>query len=126
MVFAGGLALTIDWTALCVWWSTCSTQNLDTFEATNGLNIARAVGSSSDVNVVEGEIWATIISTKNIVIFGFRLSSTANVGHGDVLDDDTIGGFSGWTSVEVILLDVDTIDRDVRDLDIVIFDAKEV
>lgn len=106
--------------------SVCSAQDLNTLEVATRLHIARAVGSSSDVDVAEGEIRATTISTKNIVVFGFRLSSTADAGHGDVLDDDTVGGDSGWASVEVILLDVNTIDRDVRYLNVAIFNAGEV
>jgi hypothetical protein len=97
-----------------------SISNSNTLEVSNRLGIARAVGSSSNVNIVEGKIRATAISTQNIVVFSLGLSSAEDVGHGDVLDDDTICGTSGRTSVQVVLLDVDTVDVDVRDLNIAV------
>jgi hypothetical protein len=100
-----------------------SMSDSNTLEVSNRLDIARAVGPSSNMNIVEGKIRATAISTQNIVVFSLGLSSAEDVGHRDVLDDDTVCGTSGWSSVEVVLLDVDTVDVDVRDLDITVLDV---
>jgi hypothetical protein len=78
------------------------------------------------VDIVEGEIRATAISTQNIVVSGLGLSSAEDVGHGDVLDDDTVCGTSSRSSIEVVLLNIDTIDVDVRDLNIAVLDIGDV
>ena len=54
------------------------------------------------------------------------MSSAKDVGHSDVLDDDTICGASGRPSIEVVLLNVDTVDVDVRDLDVAVLDVGNV
>jgi hypothetical protein len=78
------------------------------------------------MDVVESKVRATAISTENVVVSSFSLSSADDVGHGDVLDDNTVRGASGRTTVEVILLDIDTVDVDVRDLDVTVFDIGNV
>lgn len=85
----------------------------NTLEVTSRLDIARAVGSASDMDVVEGEVRTTAVPAKDIVIFGFWLCSTDDVNHGDILDDNTIGGASCRATVEVVLLDVDAVNADV-------------
>jgi len=65
------------------------------------------------MDVVEGKVRATTISTKNVIVSGLGLGSAEDVGHCDVLDDDTVRGASGWASVQVVLLNVDTIDINV-------------
>jgi hypothetical protein len=78
------------------------------------------------VDVVESKVRATTISTENVVVSSFGLSSAEDVGHGDVFDDNTVRGASGRTSVEIVLLDVDTVDVDVRDLDVTVLDVGDI
>lgn len=105
-------------------WYSISTSN--TLEVASRLDIARAVGSSSDMDVVEGEIRAAAISTQNVVVPSFDLSSAEDVGHGNVFDDDPIRRTSGRTSVEIVLLNVDTVDVDIRDLNVTVLDVGNV
>lgn len=85
----------------------------NTLEVTSRLDIARAVGSTGDMDVVEGEVRTTAIPAKDIVISGFWLCRTGDVGHGDIFDDNTIGGASCRAAVEVVLLDIDAVYADV-------------
>jgi hypothetical protein len=95
-------------------------------EVSSRLDVARAVGSSSDMDVVEGEVRATTISTEDIVVPSLGLGSAEDVGHCDVLDDDTVRGTSSRASIEVILLDIDTVDVNVGDLDVAVFDVGNI
>lgn len=95
-------------------------------EVSSRLDIARAVSSSSNVDIVECKVRAATISTKDIIISSFGLSSAEDVGHGDVLDDDTVRRASSWASIEVVLLNVDTVDVDIGDLDVTILDVGNV
>lgn len=95
-------------------------------EVSSRLDVARAVRSSSDVDVVEGKVRATAISTKNIVVPSLGLGSAEDVGHCDVLDGDTVRGTSSRASIEVILLDVDTVDVNVGDLDVAVLNVGNI
>lgn len=73
------------------------------------MEVAAAVRSPSDVNVVEGKIRARPFTTKDIIILCLGFRRALYILHGDVLDDDSVSWLAGWPAVEVILLDVDAI-----------------
>jgi hypothetical protein len=77
------------------------------------------------VNVVELEVRAAAIATENVVVSGLGLCSTRDVRHSDILYNDSVGWAASRASVEVVLLDIDTVDVDVRDLDVTVLDAGE-
>lgn len=51
------------------------------------------------------------------------LGCAVDVGHGDVRDDDAIGGNASRASVEVVLLDVDAIVRYIVKVEVLVCDA---
>lgn len=75
------------------------------------LEIARTLhASSSNVDIVDRDITATALTAKDVVIPPLLVRSSRNVLNGDVLDDDTIGWLTSRTAVEVVLLNIYTVD----------------
>lgn len=90
-----------------------------TVEIPTRLEITRALYSSTcNVHVVNHNVAAAALAAENIVVPSFLGRCTSNVPHGDVLDLDTVGGVACWAAVEVILLDIDSIDGDVLNADV--------
>jgi hypothetical protein len=76
--------------------------------------VARALHSTSrDVNVVNRNVLAALISAKDIVIPRFFCRGTLHVPDRDILDHDTIGRIARWTSVQIVLLNIDPIYRNI-------------
>lgn len=65
------------------------------------------------MDVVEGKVRTTAIPAKDVVISGSCLCCADDVGHGDILNDDTISGCSCWATVKVVLLNIDAVNADV-------------
>jgi hypothetical protein len=83
------------------------------------LEIARTLYStSSNMNVVNRDVAAASFSAKNVIVPCFFCRSAEDVLHGDVLDHDAVCWVAGGTTVEVVLLNVDSVDGNVLDADV--------
>lgn len=86
-------------------------------------HVAGIIRTADNMDVLESEIRAIRISTKDVVVFGVTLRGTGNILHQNISDDDTIAGYPCCATVQIIGLDVDAIDGDVVDGDIFVCDA---
>lgn len=84
-----------------------------------GFKITRAwFTSTCDVDIIDRDVAATTLTAENVVISTFFSSGTGDILDCNVLDDDAVGRVASRPTVEVVLLDVDTIDGNVRDIDV--------
>jgi hypothetical protein len=83
------------------------------------LKVAQALHASATyVNIIDGDIAATVGTAKNVVVPTLLRRSTRNIPDLNVLDDDAVSWISSWPTVQVILLDIDAIYGDILDADI--------
>ena len=96
-----------------------------TGKVTHRLHVTRVVYPSHNLDVVESEIRTGSLPTKDIVICrpSRRICRSCNVGHGDIRNDHTIGRIASRSAVQVILLDIETIDRYILDVYVLIGDV---
>jgi hypothetical protein len=92
-------------------------------EITRSVEVAFAILATGNANVVESKVGARAITTENVVVDGIVSGGTSDVGHGDSGDSHAIGWVASWATVEVILLDINTVVADARDLDVLVGDA---
>jgi hypothetical protein len=69
------------------------------------------ISSTSDVNIVDSEVAAAALSAKNVIVDALLRRGTSYVPHRDILDGNAVRRLTSWSAVEVILLDVDAVDR---------------
>ena len=81
-----------------------------------------SVSSTRNAHICESEIATTSISTEDIIILCITCSSSKDIFEDKIRDNDTIWRNSRGTSVEIVLLDVDAIDRDAADFDVAVGD----
>lgn len=84
------------------------------------MEITTAIVSSLEADVVEGEIRARSFAAKDVILLRLTRHSAVDILHRNVLDDDTVGRFARWPSIQVILLDINAIRVDVRHLDVAV------
>jgi hypothetical protein len=85
--------------------------------------VARAI-TSRNANISESEIRARIATAQNIVAVRITsASSTRDTAERNAGDCNTVCGATSWSTVEVILLDIDTVVTDVRELDVAVCDV---
>jgi len=90
------------------------------------LKVAHTLHAAShNINVVEREIAARSLTAQDIVVLRTRSSGARDVRHGDIADDDAVGGNAGWAAVEVVLLDVDAVLADIRHEDVFVDNAAD-
>lgn len=71
--------------------------------------------STVHINVIDRDVLAAARSAENIIVPAFLCRSTSDVPDDDVRDADTRSRVAGWAAIEVVLLDIDTVDGDVLD-----------
>ena len=84
------------------------------------MEIAAAVCSSSDADVVECEVGARALTTQDIVSLRLARHCTVDILHGNVADGDPVGGLSRWPTVQVVLLDINAVRGDILDLNVAV------
>lgn len=75
------------------------------------------------MNIVEGKVRATTITAKDVVIRSRRLGCSIDVVDIHGSDDDAVAWVTSWASVEIVLLNVDPIGRNVLQKDVLVRDA---
>jgi hypothetical protein len=90
-----------------------------TIEVTLRLEVTRTLlASTTDINIVDSDITATSCTTQYVVVFTLLRRCTSNVPDLNVLDDDAVRRVSSWPTIEVILLDIDTVYGNILDADV--------
>ena len=85
--------------------------------------IARASDTTTcDMNALEREIRATATTAQNIVVSPCRRRSTGDIRERQSINGNTVGRFTSRSSIEVILLNINPVDRYTRESDILIDD----
>jgi len=74
--------------------------------------------SSSDSIAITGEIRKTSGTTEDVEVVSWRFNSTLDVNKADAREDDVVGWVSAWPTIQVVLLNVDTIVGDIRNGDV--------
>lgn len=87
---------------------------------------AACLTTTGDGNVGEGEPGAAVVTTENVVVVSIVGASTGHINEGDITDTDSVSGLASRTTVEVILLDVDTVVRDTRHGDVLVSDVADL
>ena len=78
------------------------------------------------MHILKDEILTRSIPTENIIVAGRRGSRAHDIQEAHILDQHPVGGIPGRTTVEIILLDVDAVDRGALDLDVGVGDVGDV
>lgn len=79
-----------------------------------------------NVDIIDGDILAASRTTQNVVVSTLVCSSAGNIPDHNVLDQDTCCRVTCWATVQVVLLDVDSIDRDVLNTNVFKQDVVDV
>jgi hypothetical protein len=79
-----------------------------------------------NVDIIDGDILAASRTTQNVVVSTLVCSSAGNIPDHNVLDQDTCSRVTCWATVQVVLLDVDSIDRDVLNTNVLKQDVVDV
>lgn len=80
------------------------------------LEITRAwFAATSNVHIVDSDVATTTIPAENIIVLAFICSGSCDVLDRDILNDDAVCRRSGWTTVQVVLLDIDAVNGYVLD-----------
>jgi hypothetical protein len=88
--------------------------------ATGRVIAAAGLTTTGDRNISEGESRAATITTENVVVIGIVSNSTSHISESNVTDSDSVGGLSSGATVEVVLLDIDTVVGDARHSDVLV------
>jgi hypothetical protein len=90
-----------------------------TVKVTSRLEITQALlPTSTNVNIIDNDVAAASLSTQNVVVLGLFRRSTSNILNLDILDDDAVRGVSSWSTIEIVLLDIDAVVGDVLDTNV--------
>lgn len=90
-----------------------------TIKVTFRLEVTRTLFSTSrNVDVFNRDILATSLSTKNVIIPSLFRRSTLYIPDRNIFDQDAIRRIACRASVQIILLNINTIDRDVLYADV--------
>lgn len=74
-----------------------------------GVVAAASLTTSGDGDTAESKVGATAITTENVVVSAIVGASTSNINERDTSDGNTVGWVTGWTTVEVVLLNIDAV-----------------
>lgn len=75
------------------------------------LEVTRTLQSApGDMNIVNLDVATASLSTEDIIVLSLHCCSTGDVPHDNVLDDDTVRWVAGWSAVQVVLLDINSVD----------------
>lgn len=90
-----------------------------TIEITVCLEVTQTGHSSTtDIDIVDGNVAAAARSAKNVIVPSLIRSSTGNVSDGDVGNVHASGRIASGAAIEVVLLDINTIYRDILNADV--------
>lgn len=92
-------------------------------EVASSLHVARVTRTTGNVDVVEGEIRAATITAEDVVVLCARGRSSGDVSHRDVGNDDAVGWSASWATVKVVLLDIDSVNGGVLDVNVLVGDT---
>ena len=87
------------------------------------MNIATIIRPSFYAHIFKSEVGARALATQDVVIGRICMCGSSHVLEQDVLDDDSARRSSGWPTVEVVLLDVETVYRRIGDMDVSVRDV---
>ncbi len=86
--------------------------------------ITRArIPAARDRNIIEREITAAAAAAKDVIILRTRPRRARKILEQEVGDNDAVGRDPGGPAVQVVLLHVDAVDRDVPDGDVAVGDV---
>jgi len=86
--------------------------------------ITRArIPAARDRNIIEHEITAAAAAAKDVIILCTRPRRARKILEQEVGDNDAVGRDPGGPAVQVVLLHVDAVDRDVADGDVAVCDV---
>lgn len=88
--------------------------------ATGRIVAAAGLTSASNGDVSECKVRAAARAAKNVVVVGIVSSRALDVVESDTSDGDAVGGLTSSATIEVVLLDVNTVVGDARDSDVLI------
>lgn len=83
------------------------------------LEVAQTRNSTTvNVDIINSDVLAAARTAQDIIVSTLISSSTGDVSDDNILDKHTCGRVARWATVEVVLLNVDSIDRDVLNADV--------
>jgi hypothetical protein len=77
-----------------------------------------ALSTPKNVYIVKRKVTATSLSAQDIVVASLVRRRAPDILHGDILDLDAIRRFPRWTTVQIVLLDINAIDGNILKKDI--------
>ena len=79
-----------------------------------------------NINIVDSNVLAAARSTQDVVVPTLLCCGTGDVSHNNIGDQNASSRVAGWTAVQVVLLDVDTVNRNVLYTDVLEKDVVNV
>lgn len=70
------------------------------------------------MHIVKRKVTATSLSAEDIVVACLGRRRTRDILHDDILDLDAIRRVPRWATVQIVLLDINAINSDIRQRDI--------
>lgn len=93
---------------------------------TRGIVAAAGLTTASDRNTTESKVRAAVTAAENIVVSGVVRGRASHINEGNAGDSNAVGRVSSWTTIEVVLLDVNAVVRDSRDGDVLVRDVADL
>lgn len=91
--------------------------------ATIGIIAATRLATTSNRDVGECKVGAAAITTENIIIHAIISYSSGDIDKRYSSDGDTIRGITSRATVEIVLLNVDSVVCDARNSDVLVSDV---
>lgn len=74
-----------------------------------GVIAAASLTTSGDRDATESKVGATPVAAENVVVCAIVGASAGNINERDAGNSNTVGWVTSWATVEVVLLDIDTV-----------------
>lgn len=97
--------------------------NISSRAGVAGVITAASLTTSGDRDATESKVGATAIATENVVVFAIIGGSAGNINERDAGNSDTVSWVTSWATVEVVLLDIDTVLGDAGERNILVDDV---
>jgi hypothetical protein len=91
-----------------------------------GVVTAASLTTSSDGDTTESKVRAAAVATEDVVVSAIIGTSTGDIDERNAGNSDTVRWVTSWATVEVVLLDIDTVVCDTRQGNVLVDDVADL
>jgi hypothetical protein len=70
------------------------------------------------IDIIDRDVFTAALSTEDVIVACLRCSCTRNILDCNVLNHDAVGWITCWAAIEIVLLNVDTVNGSILDTDV--------